>query len=430
MSSVSLHKFFTFICFFLLAIFLIEAKLYASEIDNLYEATVSVKLDDENSKDPAIEHKQLLDKALAKVIYKVTGSKNFFNSPNLKKIMQQSESLVQKFSFQKKEAINVPAERLQNTSKKTDINPGIAKETEEKVEEQVEKKWFWARFSKRATDKLLKKYHLTIWESLRPDTLIWLSIEKDRKREITSLSTDPSIAKVLTNTSEQRGIKLIFPFADLQDREKLSSSDLWGNYSQAIKAASLRYHSQAILTIRIHQDPSGLWLSKWSLYVLDKVKNWNTKNDNLSLLLSQGINKLADKLAVLFALRSDTLNQNSSIIQVNNVTSFKGFLNTINYLKQVSAIQSSHLIQVKGDGLVFKVYYLGDEKHLSQSIALGDILQKVENSELSQKQNDQNQSSEYVSVILDNSPKSKPLPDEPPIEVKNIQPDLEFWLAQ
>ncbi len=234
-------------------------------------------------------------------------------------------------------------------------------------------------------------------------------------------------------------------------------TDLWGNYSQAIQAASIRYHSQAILATRIYQEPSGLWLARWSLYVLDKSENWESRHENLSQLLAQGINSLADRLAMLFALRTDSLNDKVSVIQINNVTDFNGFVRVSDYFKRISAIQSVNLLQVKGDSLSYRIHYFGDEHYLIQSLVLGEVLQKVESSGDSLDKDNQNNHSEYVSVLLDEvKPDQKKLNLNESIQAdtstkiinneadlsrsgqgsklevkpRDIQPDVEFWLAR
>jgi hypothetical protein len=433
--------------------------LQAGEVEKLYEASVLV-----NNEEEKADRKLLLNNVFTKVLHKVTGSEEFRKLPGSKKIIDQSESLVQKFSFRSKqenktlETNSLPERK--NETKVLKEDGSTDENTEQNVAEEsseFEKTWFWARFNKQLTNQLLKENQLPVWDSLRPDTLIWLSIEKSHKRDIVTPSSDLSVIKLLKRTADTRGISLLFPFGDLQDQNKLSMTDLWGNYSQAIQAASIRYHSQAILATRIYQEPSGLWLARWSLYVLDKSENWESRHENLSQLLAQGINSLADRLAMLFALRTDSLNDKVSVIQINNVTDFNGFVRVSDYFKRISAIQSVNLLQVKGDSLSYRIHYFGDEHYLIQSLVLGEVLQKVESSGDSLDKDNQNNHSEYVSVLLDEvKPDQKKLNLNESIQAdtstkiinneadlsrsgqgsklevkpRDIQPDVEFWLAR
>jgi len=409
----------------------------AGEVANLYETNVLV-----NNEEEKANRKLLLNKALIKVLVKVTGSREFLKLADANKIINQSESLVQKFSFHSEvESTNSTAEQsTATTTEKTPSaeQPAIAEKTlsaeqattaektttneqtaateegtnlsNQELQEDpntYKKTWFWVRFSKRLTDQLLKQYKLPIWGNLRPETLVWLSIEQDRKRYIVSPSNNPALIKLFNKKAESRGISLLFPFGDLQDQNKLSISDLWGNYSQAIQAASIRYHPQAVMATRIYQEPSGLWIAKWSLSVLDKSENWQNTHEDVSVLLTQGVDSLADRLVALFATRADSADDKQSIIQVNNVTDFNGLTRVANYLKRVPAIKTANLIQVKGDSLSYRIHYFGDEQHLIQSLVLGEVLQKVESSRDSTAENEQSNNSEYVPVYLDQYEQNK-----------------------
>ncbi len=460
----------TFSTFFYLLLFIpfYSVNSFAGEVNNLYEARVLISNDDEKA-----DRKTLLKKVFHKVLIKVTGSSNYLKSPNAQKIVASSQSLVQKFAFQSEPILE--HKKSLNEEPENSLPPANSKheqqQTKQNQQEIPTQTWFWARFNQYSTDQLLKQNKLAVWGNLRPNTLIWLSIEnppqinknqqkiKKMKREIITSANYPSIISLLNQQSERRGILLLFPFGDLQDKNKLSLSDLWGNYARAISAASLRYHPQATLAVRIYQEPSGLWIAKWSLYVLDKVQNWQTKHESLDIILSQGINSLADRLAELFALQANTLDDKSTIIQINNVTDFKAFQLVNSYFKRIAAIQSAHLVQVKGDSISYRIHYIGDEKHLIQSLILGEVLQKIDNSSHLAQSPDNDTQRDYVPVIIsDEKPNStlkqttiKADPNNPKANIINTQQenkpsivepvsiqdtlheiiaDTEFWLTQ
>ncbi|MFK5985957.1 MAG: DUF2066 domain-containing protein [Pseudomonadota bacterium] len=446
--------------FLLFSQFLGQTTLWAGDVANLYEARVLVQNEEQKN-----NRQLLLNRVFVKVLHKISGSKDFLKLPDATKFISKSELLVQKFAFQTESKSNAikQQETIKQVPSTAATTDNKSANTEDNNKKEETKTWFWARFNKQATDQLLKENKLAVWGHLRPDTLIWLSIEnppqslqqqnqrtgnKKTKRQIISSTNYPSITHLLNSTADKRGILLLFPFGDLQDQNKLSMSDLWGNYSQAIAAASTRYHAQATLAVRIYQEPSGLWIANWSLYVLDKAKNWQSKNENIATLLSLGIHSLADKLAALFALQADTLSNKNIILQINNVTDFSAYQRVVSYFKRITAIQTYSLIQVKGDSLSYRIHYIGDEKHLIQSLELGEVLQKVENSQEFFNQEEINQPSEYVPVLLDVETKKHPQQksqqqqlDKSPLvkppaaslneqKQKTIEADVEFWLAR
>jgi hypothetical protein len=185
MSCFRLMKAFVVIIFCIL----IMHNSHAGEVKNLYETSVVV-----NNEVEKANRQALLNKAFIKVLLKVTGSREFLKLPESNKIINQSESLVQKFSFSSlvdnnKLAVQQPpqavaeqatvAEQAKQSEEK--LNPPESKENnvtadniENKQQANIEEKTlFWARFSKQSTNQLLKKIHLPVWERLGPETLLW-----------------------------------------------------------------------------------------------------------------------------------------------------------------------------------------------------------------------------------------------------------------
>ncbi len=124
--------------------------LQAGEVEKLYEASVLV-----NNEEEKADRKLLLNNVFTKVLHKVTGSEEFRKLPGSKKIIDQSESLVQKFSFRSKqenktlETNSLPERK--NETKVLKEDGSTDENTEQNVAEEsseFEKTWFWARFNR------------------------------------------------------------------------------------------------------------------------------------------------------------------------------------------------------------------------------------------------------------------------------------------
>jgi len=423
--------------FLLLIIFIsIFSTCAADNIENLYEARVliepSIQTEQAYGENP--DQKQLVYKAFREVLYKVTGSREFLAIADSKKLLANGENLVQKFGYENllkekttedpqsntkvdqttsesklsqaenKSGVEVRPEAIGTSETKPALESDVedSQETENQQETPVQKV-FWVRFNKQQTNQLLKEYGLPVWDSLRPNTLIWLSIEENRQRSILTPAVSPQPFETIKKQAKIRGIPILVPFGDLEDKNRLTIADLWGNFSDAILAASQRYHTQAVLAVRVFREPSGLWIGNWSLYILGENSNWQVRNEDLAVLLSRGVDRLANNLATRFAVQIADNKQNSLLIQVNNVVDFQGFLKVKKYLAKLPALKKSKLLAAYRDSLLYEVEYLSTEKHLLQTLNLGNVLQKVESSS-TERDNGQ---LEYTPVILDGTPEDK-----------------------
>ncbi len=414
---------------------------HAASSDNhkqlkLYEASVQV---DEKSTE-----NELINKAFAQVLIKVSGRSDIGQSPHYTSILEQSKNTISQFRYDNKLiADNSAAVSIESLSKEVSI----------KESEQKKQKWFWVKFNSKSVDALLKNANIAVWSNARPATLVWFSQEINGQRLLQSQYEVPEVHKILQQASLQRGITLKFPFMDLQDQNSISSNDIWNNYSDTILLASRRYLAQTTLTIRLFQEKSGLWNSQWTLLLLGKSQLWTIKDKDKTVVLNSGVNKLTDKLAQQFTSnfnRNDILideDKEIILLQINNVRGYPAFKKLNAYFSSLASVRSATLLKVEQDHVIYKVKFLGDKNTLIQEIKLMDLLQAVERNNVDNSLKD---NQDYKAVILDdldeklsqkNQPNNTsgqasveaPKVVQPPSalpKVEQLTPELEYWFVQ
>jgi len=401
----------------------------------LYEASVKVETDKSEN--------ELIDKAFTQVLIKVSGRSDVTQLTEYAALLKHSKNSISQFRYDYRSSVKI-ADTEQNI-------PDDKKESEKE-------KWFWVQFDAKSVDNLLKEALLPVWGNTRPVTLIWFSQELKGNRVIQNQQDAPTIYTVLEEKSKQRGISLIFPFFDLQDKNNISANDIWGSFNDTILVASSRYQAQATLTIRLFKQKNGMWVSQWNLLLLGNSQTWTIRNKNREFTLSLGIDKLADYLARQFTPVYDRENDSGYsldedegiLIQINNVSNYTEFQRLDNYFNSLATVKSVVLAQAQQDRLIYKITYLGDKNSLIQEIKLGDILNSINRSNLD---NRFNEDKEYQSVILDDLDKksvqnqveqlpeqseqaaetvvekSTQKPAQLSIKPEKLIPDLEYWLG-
>jgi len=380
-------------------LFFIQSSLGA-DISQLYEASVKVIADKSEN--------ELIKSAFSRVLIKVSGRSDISSSSAYAGLLKKADSAISQFRY----------DYIQKQQSKTPAEEQSAEEENVTIDKE---KWFWVRFNSGIVNSLLTDAAIPVWGKARPETLLWFSQEIKGKRIMQNQHDAVHIYNILKNQAESRGIALLFPFMDLQDQSAVSTSDIWANYNDSVLSASRRYQAQSTLTTRLFQQSGGLWVSQWTLLILGNSSSWEIKDNDLQRVLASGIDELADKLARQFTQSVQANNQNSVLVQINNINNFKQYQQLDDYLANLATVKSLTLVHVQQDRIIYEINYMGGQNALLQEIHLSDLLKPLDNSGFNTRQTDNN----YKPVILDNMDKKTDINAAP----VRLQADLEYWFS-
>lgn len=393
----------------------------AVEMTALYEARVPAPV--------GVEQTQLLKSVFTEVLVKVSGRSDIVSHASYESMLAQADMLVQQFRFE------------------ADYNPPSLIQAPA-TEENTVQKAYWASFERQGVNRLLTESGINVWGNVRPSTLIWFARETGQGREMPARHEMYDIVTVFEDQAAIRGIPVIFPFMDLQDQSKVSVSDIWGNFMDAVKAASVRYQPQTIAIVKLYQGPGQSWSSEWMVDFLGSQHRWSLRDNDQEFLLREGINRLTDTLALRYTRSGVEANKNTLILRVNNVASFRDFERTNEYLASISAISKLQVLKTAEDRVLFSIELQSDRDALEQSIRYGDVLETVEST---RPGIDDVEGQSFKPVILDNvdnpSQRAQALDNveksaapeqagqingmhEQPNTADNLQVDLDYWLIK
>ncbi|HET9679273.1 MAG TPA: DUF2066 domain-containing protein, partial [Gammaproteobacteria bacterium] len=155
-----------------------------------------------------------------------------------------------------------------------------------------------ASFDPAALERAVRQAGLPYWGE-RPETLVWLAVEEGR--QLVGDANTGIAAKAhdaLLQAARARGITLIFPLLDTQDRQLVSYTDVWAGFNDRVLAASERYGTDTVLVGKLYQTGNG-WQAQWQL--LDDTgsatSQWQSLSGPLASVMAGGINPLADAYA-------------------------------------------------------------------------------------------------------------------------------------
>lgn len=344
----------------------------AVEVYGLYEAEVAVADKSTPERDRA------LGRLLLMVATKVSGQRDVAENPVLAQAAEHPGAYVQQFRYRAAAAGPAPApESYLESDPETESETEPESEPESGSRPQAQASsglLLWARFDPRAVGELLRRAELPVWGRIRPSLLVWLAVERDDGRELVGADDAGPLLAALERAAARRGLPLVLPLLDLEDRVRLRVSDVWAGFDEAILEASQRYQSKAVLVGRIYRSVPTMWEARWRLFMGDAVQEWSTEGSAAALALEAGIHRATDALVARFARPTGESDASDVALVVRGVRSLEDYARTLAYLQSLELADAVRVTRVQGDEVSFRLRARGGEQALTQLISFSRTL--------------------------------------------------------
>lgn len=200
--------------------------------------------------------------------------------------------------------------------------------------------------------QLFREHQLPIWDSRRPQSLIWLVAQDSRGRQFVNQRQHELIVAVQQQATE-RMLPLVWPLYDMEDLLSLNETDVWAGFWQQIRSASVRYQADLIITAQLseQQGESGVqYQLYWQLDQQGRVDRFELQATELTDLAEQWVDDLANQLAERYAVRyteqSELLN-----LQVSGVASWADWVQLQRLMSRLPGVERLDLQQWSGQWL-------------------------------------------------------------------------------
>jgi hypothetical protein len=321
----------------MLVLAFVTSTVWAVEVASLYTAQVPLDQEESNPRAAAYE------KALAEVLLRVSGSELAADTAMIELLFPEPSAFVVQF------------------------RPG-------------EEDTLWVSFDGEAIEHTLREAGQTVWGGDRPLTLVWLAVDWGQgEREIIaaddpvrnrdgarSIDRNRLLRQRVLDIAGQRGLPVAFPLLDTIDLQKVSFSDLWGGFDDALLAASERYEADAILVGRIR--PSSNQRNRWTFYFGDVERTWNGEPELV-------LGAVADLLAAEFAI-SGSAREELVSLAISGIESVEDFGAVQNLLSGMTVIEHFSIVEVDGDRVRFSVSAIGGAERLRRALRFGGLIEQ------------------------------------------------------
>ncbi|HHC71959.1 MAG TPA: DUF2066 domain-containing protein [Thiotrichales bacterium] len=320
----------------------LQAGAVAVRVPDLFEAAVPVEDQSRGEREAA------LARALAEVVVRVSGQADAHLQPAVVRAMTGAARLVQQYSYRQ------------------------AAPEEEGGEPRL---LLQVRFDRRAVEKLIAEGGLPLWPERRPLTLVWLVVEAGPERRLVSGEVAPELQQVLEAEGRRRGVPLMLPLWDLEDRSRVSLAEIWGGFLEGVLEASRRYGVDSVLVGRLFRRSDGAWSGSWTLHTPEEELRWQSEGEAMTALLASGVDVLADRLASTYAVRGGGEENGSFHLVVEGVEGLEGYARVERYLlEELEVVERGQLESLSVGRLVFRLHLKGGEEDLRRALALDRLL--------------------------------------------------------
>ncbi len=232
----------------------------------------------------------------------------------------------------------------------------------------------WVSFDGRAIAARLREAGRAVWDSQRPVTLLWLAVDRGGgERELIAAEEEPPpsdeamvgdvdrfLRQRIEDVARARGLPLVWPLLDAEDRGRVAFSDVWGGFEQPVLEASSRYDANSILLGRV--DADGRQLPRWTWYFSGEQRQWRAT-------VEDALHRVADLMAGQLGAVGDE-RPAAVRLTVTGVEDLAAYADVSRYLASVSIVRELSLEQLGDDALTYRMELLGPSERLGRVLRI------------------------------------------------------------
>lgn len=304
-------------------------------IPSLAQAMVEVDLFDIKlnvADESADTRKEAFKRGLGLVLIKVSGDRQVLN----KLTLPSASSYVQQYRY----IALSSSDTVSQTSKKSRASSHLLSVT----------------YNASKVIKLLSSNDIAVWRSHRDELVVWLAV-RDGKNEYILKGKDVSLIKTEADrTFRQRGVPVIWPKYDGEDKMRLSFSDIKGGFVGPVKAASQRYSTGPVVSMSMSWNGAS-WSIDAALLSDSGDRRWHYSGKSYNKILAQAIDQVVDDVAARNVVRHDRVvsRQEYVLVGFDNVDAVDDYRKIQGILDKLTVVESALLFQLEPGRVTFKL---------------------------------------------------------------------------
>jgi|GEM_PF-107137 len=383
------------VCWFLMvSMILAPMPVYSLPVTGLYSERVAVANESDG------ERARAFREALSAVILKVTGDPRWLEHEAVRAALNNAQSYVEAISYSS-EMVLVELPEQDTSADASETGSEASNEVQDSrlpADEQLEaengsvaaldsdeasadqpgsrtveqeQRYINLDFAENLINQLLVSADIPIWDSNRPSVLVWMVLQDPGgERSMLTADSNPEIIALMQDFADQRGVPIIFPVLDFEDRRALNEDQVWALEAEAIRNASARYGADSMLAGRVYFAASGEMVGLWQFIFQDREDVFDGVDSDLERYLAAPLNRITSELAGYFAITPEASLRENVMLRIDGVDGLPAYSALIAYLSNLGLVESVATIGLDGERIELSLGVIGNAMQLNELIAL------------------------------------------------------------
>lgn len=354
-------------------------------VSGLYSQRVAVANESDAERSRAIRE------ALRAVVLKVTGDPRWVEHPRTVRAVENAQSYVEAISYSS-EMVPVPAQPAVMDSEPTSPDSGqpagdnpaaqnAPVATPQVTPQTREQRYINVDFARTLIDEMLAEADIPVWDSNRPSVLVWMVLQDaSGERHMLTSDSNPEIVNLIQDFARVRGVPIIFPVLDFEDRRNLNEDQVWALDETSIRNASVRYGADSILAGRLYFTPSNELVGLWQFLFQDQAEVFDGFAMELQDYLYAPLDRITSQLAGYFAITPEDAPRHTVRVRVDGIDDLQAYSALLSYLGNLGVVEGVTTTALQAERIELTLNLLGNSQQLDELIALDRDLLPIDSS--------------------------------------------------
>ncbi|MEC9342056.1 MAG: DUF2066 domain-containing protein [Pseudomonadota bacterium] len=315
-----------------MALWLFATSLPASNLDDLYQATVPVADRTDVQRDAVTET------GLTLVLQKLTGVK-----------AAQIASMVQGASLSAQRAL-ISYRYLEGDTAASAIR---------------------LTYDPQVVERIAVELGLPYWGTERPLALVWLALDDGGRRLLNA--EDRPVGPAVQQRAQERGIPLMLPLLDLEDLDAMTPGTVWMQDHVVLQRASERYAVTLVGAIHVRSDPPGGADASWTVIIGDHTSRGTVEAPDVAEAAVRAVDAMADAIFAEYARRPQAGSGRPYEVTISGIRRLDHYQAVARQLESLDGVVTVRPARVAGDSATFQISYFGTAEDLRKRLLLERI---------------------------------------------------------
>lgn len=293
------------------------------------------------------ERERALPLALAQVLQKISGLRNFDDKPLVFPALDRAQDILLTYYYRK-------AERA--------LADGSV----------VEELLLVARFSEESVNEMARALQLPLWRPERQPLVAWLILDDGAGRRVMPIEFG-YVRQSMEEVAGRRGLPLEWPVPDADGVYEVDEQILWGGYTEDLATAD----GDGVMIAAARRE-GPVWGVRINLGYQGQDWTWRLEDVDLQTALDEGLQQGIDEIAALNSIAATDLGSWQQDLTVRGLGGAADYRRCLNYLEGISVVNGVNVVATQPGAVTFRLALNALPRYLEQTIMSGEVLRPAD----------------------------------------------------